>query len=1094
MPMGFLRHRPIFNLLCLLLIALGFLATPRESVAAIAYVQSNYNATFTSISSITATYTTAQSAGDLNVVAISWEGSAGSVQSITDSMGNTYAIAVGPTADSGTASETIYYAKNITAASANSNTITITFASAVPHPDLRIAEYSGISTSSPLDVTAGATSTGTSMSSGSATTTNANDLIVGANVVAHSTTGPGSGFTERQLTSHDDIFEDEIVSTTGSYSATAPQDTSGWYVMQMAAFKATATGGDTQPPTAPTGLGATVASSTLINLSWTASTDNVGVTGYRVERCQGASCSSFAQISSPTTTSYSDTGLTASTSYSYRVRATDAAGNLSSYSSTVSGTTQSAPDTTPPTAPTALGATVVSSSQVNLSWTASTDNVGVTGYRVERCQGASCTSFAQIGTPTTTSYSDTGLTASTSYSYRVRATDAAGNLSTYSSTVSGTTQAVVDTTPPTAPSGLSATATSSSQISLTWTASTDNVGVTGYLVERCQGASCTGFAQIATPAATSYSDSSLTASTSYSYRVRATDAAGNLSSYSGTASATTQAASSGLEAYWKFDENTGTTTADSSGNGNTGTIVSATWTTGEINSALSFNGTSAYVGASGSGSLADLYTTGMTVSAWIKPTGTSNAGRIVDKDNNGNGGWLFAMNGSNTVKFASDQFATTQPTRTSTTTITLNTWQLVTATWDGSTNGANIHVYINGVLADGASVNGSGAAGPDDTTPVTIGNRQVDSARGFIGAIDEVRIYNRILSSTEIAALADTTPPSTPTGLGDTVVSSSQINLSWTASTDNVGVTGYLVERCQGASCTTFAQIAPVTTTTYSDSSLSASTSYSYRVRATDAAGNLSGYSSTASGTTPAGSGGDTTPPTAPTSLGATAASSSQINLNWTASTDNVGVTGYLVERCQGASCSTFAQIATPTTTTYSDTALAASTSYSYRVRATDAAGNLSSYSSVASATTQTPADTTPPTAPSGLSPTVVSSVQINLSWTASTDNVGVTGYLIERCQGAGCASFTQVGTSITTTYSDPTLTAATSYSYRVRATDAAGNLSGYSSVVSATTGSGTNTFNYDANGHLKSIVTSTGTVYYHYDAAGNLTSVNSTP
>jgi chitodextrinase len=96
----------------------------------------------------------------------------------------------------------------------------------------------------------------------------------------------------------------------------------------------------------------------------------------------------------------------------------------------------------------------------------------------------------------------------------------------------------------------------------------------------------------------------------------------------------------------------------------------------------------------------------------------------------------------------------------------------------------------------------------------------------------------------------------------------------------------------------------------------------------------------------------DTQAPTAPGTLTAMAVSGSQINLAWTASTDNVGVTGYLVERCQGAACTTFGQIATVTDTTYNNTGLAPSTSYSYRVRATDAAGNLSPYSNVMSAIT----------------------------------------------------------------------------------------------------------------------------------------------
>ena len=191
-------------------------------------------------------------------------------------------------------------------------------------------------------------------------------------------------------------------------------------------------------PSTPAGLTAAAASVTQINLSWTASTDNVGVTGYKVERCTGAACSSFSQVATPSTTTFNDTGLISSTSYSYRVRATDAAGNLSTFSAT-STTTTMASDTTPPTAPTNLTAAAISASQVNLSWTASTDNVAVTGYKVERCTGAACSNFAQVATPATTTFNDTGLASSTSYSYRVRATDAASNFSGYSSIATAST-------------------------------------------------------------------------------------------------------------------------------------------------------------------------------------------------------------------------------------------------------------------------------------------------------------------------------------------------------------------------------------------------------------------------------------------------------------------------------------------------------------------------------------------------------------------------------------------------------------------------------------------------------------------------------
>jgi chitodextrinase len=172
-------------------------------------------------------------------------------------------------------------------------------------------------------------------------------------------------------------------------------------------------------------LAATAVSATQINLTWNASTDNVGVTGYQIDRCQGTGCTTFAQIATSSVTGFSDTGLAASTTYRYRVRATDAAGNVSANSSIVTATTLAVPDTMAPSVPAGLAATAVSATQINLAWNASTDNVAVTGYQLERCQGAGCTAFALIATITGTSFNDTGRTANTSYSYRVRATDAA---------------------------------------------------------------------------------------------------------------------------------------------------------------------------------------------------------------------------------------------------------------------------------------------------------------------------------------------------------------------------------------------------------------------------------------------------------------------------------------------------------------------------------------------------------------------------------------------------------------------------------------------------------------------------------------------
>jgi hypothetical protein len=258
---------------------------------------------------------------------------------------------------------------------------------------------------------------------------------------------------------------------------------------------------------------------------------SVSITGANFGATQGTSAVKFNGTTA-TPTSWSATSIaapvpTGATTGNVVVSVGGVASNGVSF-------TVTPPDTTPPTVPSGLAARIVSSTEVDLAWAASTDDVGVTGYQVARCQGKTCITFAQIGTPTGTTFNDTTVMPSTFYSYHVRAADAAGNLSRYSNPVSATTGP--DTTPPTNPSGLNTTATVG-QINLSWTASTDNVGVTGYDVERCQGA-CTTFAQIGTTTGTTYSDATVAPSVFFSYRVRATDLAGNLSGYSNTSGAT----------------------------------------------------------------------------------------------------------------------------------------------------------------------------------------------------------------------------------------------------------------------------------------------------------------------------------------------------------------------------------------------------------------------------------------------------------------------------------------------------------------------------------------------------------------------------
>jgi len=241
-------------------------------------------------------------------------------------------------------------------------------------------------------------------------------------------------------------------------------------------------------PSAPSNLTAIAVNPAQVNISWTASTGTATVTGYQVQRCQGAGCSNFALIASPTGTSFSDTGLSGSTSYSYRVRATDASNYMSGYSNTASATT-AAPTFT---APGNLTATASSSSQIGLAWTAATETGGtITEYLVERCQGSGCSSFAQVGTAPSTSFTDTGLTASTFYSYRVRATDASNNMSGYSNTASATTQAAGSVTVTISPKRGSITTSQTQQFSATVTGS-GNTAVTWEVDGTTSGSFTTG--------------------------------------------------------------------------------------------------------------------------------------------------------------------------------------------------------------------------------------------------------------------------------------------------------------------------------------------------------------------------------------------------------------------------------------------------------------------------------------------------------------------------------------------------------------------------------------------------------------------------
>jgi len=200
--------------------------------------------------------------------------------------------------------------------------------------------------------------------------------------------------------------------------------------------------------------------------------------------------------------------------YHFMVTAYDQAGNVSDPSEQVSVII---PDSTPPTIPDNVTNSAILSSGVALTWTAATDNVGVTGYQVAR-------DSVILGQTATTTFTDTTTNAGTTYTYTVQAMDANGNSSGWSQPLQVTVTSQ-DTIAPTVPQNLTLQSVSTTQVAFTWTAATDNVGVTGYQVARDSVA-------LGQTATTTFTDTTISTSMTYSYTVQAMDAGGNKSAWS----------------------------------------------------------------------------------------------------------------------------------------------------------------------------------------------------------------------------------------------------------------------------------------------------------------------------------------------------------------------------------------------------------------------------------------------------------------------------------------------------------------------------------------------------------------------------------
>ncbi|HJZ53858.1 MAG TPA: LamG-like jellyroll fold domain-containing protein, partial [Gemmataceae bacterium] len=500
---------------------------------------------------------------------------------------------------------------------------------------------------------------------------------------------------------------------------------------------------DTQAPTVPTNLTATGAINTA-TLSWTASSDNVGVDHYDVYRSttSGFTPSAANKVGQSTTPGYTDTGLAPGTYY-YRVDAADTAGNVSAASAEASAAAVS--DTTPPTVTVtnpASGATV--SGIITVSANAS-DNVGVVGVQF-------LLNGANLGAEDTTApYSvswNTTSVANGTYTLAAVARDAAGNTAT--SAVSVTVNNVADTTPPTVSLTSPASgATVSGSVTVSASA-TDNVGVVG--VQFKLDGNNLGAEVTTVPYSVSWNTTTAT-NGSHTLTAVARDAAGNTAT-AATVTVTVSNAT-GLVGAWGFEEGSGTTTADASGHGLSGTLSNATWTTaGKFGKALSFNGSNAWVTVSDN-TLLHL-TSGMTVEAWVKPAATSTdwtAAVLKERGTVGLAYALYATDGANKPPAGYINKSGTDYNATGTSILALNTWTHLAVTYEGAT----IRLYVNGTQAASKAVSGTINS---STSPLRFGG---DSVWGeyFNGLIDEVRVYSVALTAAQIQTDMNT-PVSSP--------------------------------------------------------------------------------------------------------------------------------------------------------------------------------------------------------------------------------------------------------------------------------------------------------------------------------------------
>ena len=785
-------------------------------------------------------------------------------------------------------------------------------------------------------------------------------------------------------------------------------------------------------PAAPS-VSATAGSSTSLDVTWTAPT-NTGpaIASYDLQYRAGTSGNFTNGPQNVTGTSAAIGSLAADTSYEVQVRATNAEGDGDWSVAGTGRTTASVPG-----APTGLTATASGATQIDLSWSApgSTGGSAITGYRIEVSSNGTSGWTDQVANTnsTATTYAHTGLAAGDTRHYRVSAINTNG-----AGTASNVANATTDASVPGAPTGLTATASGTTAINLSWSApgSTGGSAITGYRIEVSSdgGSSWSDLVANTSNTTTTYAHTGLGGGTTRHYRVSAinTNGAGTASN---VANATTDATAPGAP--------TGLT-ATASG----ATQIDLSWSAPGSTGGSAITGYKIEVSPNGTSGWTNLVANTSNTTTTYAHTGLA-AGdtrhyRVSAINTNGTGV-------PSNVDSATT--GTSVPGAPTGLTATASGATQIDLSWSapGSTGGSAITGYKIEVSPNGTSGWTDQVANTNSTT-TTYAHTGLAAGDTRHYRVSAINTNGTGVPSNVDSATTGTSVPGAPTGLTATASGATQIDLSWSApgSTGGSAITGYRIEVSSNgtSSWTNLVANTSNTATTYAHTGLAAGDTRHYRVSAinTNGTGTASNVDSATTGTSVPG---------APTGLTATASGTTAINLSWSApgSTGGSAITGYKIEVSPNGTSGWTDQVAdtNSTATTYAHTGLAAGDTRHYRVSAINTNGTGTA-SNVDSATT----GTSVPGAPTGLTATASGTTAINLSWSApgSTGGSAITGYKIEVSPNGTSGWTDQVAdtNSTATTYAHTGLAAGDTRHYRVSAinTNGAGDPS---NVANATTG-----------------------------------------